>query len=601
MSFDRANQISIFGALCPRPDQVVSKAVVATYSLDLVAMLGLVLCLGGQGEAEFDATPLGLVEAFERVRGKLLVMHQLSRVGVPPRYRSILPLLDTMLHAVPADERRASWHPKLALVRYESKGNWEWRFWIGSRNLTGSTDFDAGLLLVANRGSGGQSLRDIAELAGDLLQDARWTPSELNELCGSKWRGPPGVVMRSLLWRRVGEERSFMDGSKAGKPDRLVCVSPFVNPAGLHQVREAMPVPITLLTTGKAASDCGPVEGVEFRIAGQTEPETQVGVHDFQTAPESEFTNPPTRGVHAKLLMAIGRTRSDLWLGSANLTGRGLLGPNAEAIAILQLTNPEIVNSLSDFVQFSLDLPIDPADPERQAREQAQSELDGLIASLLDRNMALRVSGNGLYLEVSPNFDQLLNVLQISVASFVLPDTWVDWETGMGAARLSDSPPLREQTTLVTFRVRSRRNPANERSWTQRVELAGFDSARRDHALLASYIGASRFRAWLRSFMDDVDATSGQRWNDTGDQPEYRGREGNPCVDHFTLETLLARWTRDPDAFEAKVSNLATMLASFREAFEDLPDEEERIAALNELDEVEPFLMAIVHAVSPED
>lgn len=56
----RADRFSIFGALRPDAGQTVSRAVVTTYSLDLIAMLGLVLALGGDTETEFEASPLGL-------------------------------------------------------------------------------------------------------------------------------------------------------------------------------------------------------------------------------------------------------------------------------------------------------------------------------------------------------------------------------------------------------------------------------------------------------------------------------------------------------------------------------------------------------------
>ena len=67
----------------PGRGQTVSRAVVTTYSLDLIAMLGLVLALGCDTDTEFEASPLGLVKAFDKVRGKLLVLHQLSRVVAP--------------------------------------------------------------------------------------------------------------------------------------------------------------------------------------------------------------------------------------------------------------------------------------------------------------------------------------------------------------------------------------------------------------------------------------------------------------------------------------------------------------------------------------
>lgn len=119
MSFDQGKRISVFGALRPDAGQSVSRAVVATYSLDLVALLGLVLVLGGDAEAEFENSPLGLVKAFDAMRGRLRVLHQVGRIVAPRAHRSILPLLDTMVEAIRANERRQSWHPKVALVRYD--------------------------------------------------------------------------------------------------------------------------------------------------------------------------------------------------------------------------------------------------------------------------------------------------------------------------------------------------------------------------------------------------------------------------------------------------------------------------------------------------
>lgn len=205
MTFGRNDdRISVFGALRPSPGQAVSRAVVTTYSLDLIAMLGLVLALGGDAETEFDASPLGLVKAFDTVRGKLMVIHQLSRVVAPSAHRSVLPLLDTMVHAVASNERRESWHPKTALVRYQSDGGVEWRFWIGSRNLTGSTDRDVGLLLVTSKERTARQIPDISRLAEDLMAEAHLTAAELSELRSARWRTPSGVTVRALLGKKKG-------------------------------------------------------------------------------------------------------------------------------------------------------------------------------------------------------------------------------------------------------------------------------------------------------------------------------------------------------------------------------------------------------------
>ena len=79
MTFGRRDdRTSVFCALRPGLGQTVSRAVLTTYSLDLIAMLGLVLALGGDAETEFEVSPLGLVKAFDRVRGQA---HRSSPAG----------------------------------------------------------------------------------------------------------------------------------------------------------------------------------------------------------------------------------------------------------------------------------------------------------------------------------------------------------------------------------------------------------------------------------------------------------------------------------------------------------------------------------------
>ncbi|RYZ18920.1 MAG: hypothetical protein EOP49_49030, partial [Sphingobacteriales bacterium] len=75
----------------------------------------------------------------------------------------------------------------------EGNGGKEWRFWIGSRNLTGSTDLEAGLLLVSGTGRSARILDGMADLATDLLPEAEWTRSEVDQLRATKWIAPVGI------------------------------------------------------------------------------------------------------------------------------------------------------------------------------------------------------------------------------------------------------------------------------------------------------------------------------------------------------------------------------------------------------------------------
>ncbi|GFZ86569.1 phospholipase D-like domain-containing protein [Sphingobium fuliginis] len=595
MSFAPKDRISVFGTLRPDFGQSVSKVVVATYSLDLVALLGLVLTLGGDGEAEFENSPLSLVKAFDSVRGKLRVLHQMGRIVAPKAHRSILPLLDTMVEAIPANERRQSWHPKVALARYDGDPV-QWRFWIGSRNLTGSRDLDAGLLLVTSRDRAARPVADIAELARNLLVEGEFTSTELDELRAARWLAPTGTAVRRLLWRRPGETRPFISAPLLDRAEMVSAVSPFIDRTGLCEVLRAGSPLVTLLTNDVAAGECAPLSGIDFRTASAPEPETTVSVEQQTEDRTAEFTEPLPEGVHAKLIAVSKGNQSAIMLGSANLTKRGLLGPNAEAVAILDVTDKALAGSLHGFAKSGFEFDPSRVDGELAEREESQRQLDERIALFLECELGLKYEDVGLTLTLGAGADTALASARFEAAPFLDPDAWVRIDTGMRSVQLlRGSIVPSEQTSLVSFRATSLKDPTIQRCWVLSLPVSGFDRDRRDLALLARYIGASRFRDWLRSQLDGLDGTAGERWSDG----LLKSREGDPSriPEMFTLETMLSVWARDPRGFERRTAGMMAMLDSFRETFEELPDEEERRAALADLSEVRPFLQTVHDAI----
>ena len=480
--------------------QAVTRAVVTTYSLDLVALLGLVLTLGGDGDAEYETSPLGLVRAFDTMRGRLAVLHQLGRIVAPARHRSILPLLDTMVRAIPANERTKSWHPKTALVRYEREGEVEWRFWIGSRNLTGSTDLDAGLLLCTSKSKSSKPIPDVAGLAADLLREAELTTAELAELRTARWSAPDGVSVKELRWRRPGDVRKFLPEALMARADRACAVSPFIDRQGLGEVLGAGAKVIVLLTTESAGTACAPLPGVDFRAHTAPDPAAQVSVEQQQEGSEGEFVEPPSTGIHAKLVAVAKGPRTALMLGSANLTRRGLVGPNAEAVAILELTDTAMSKSLFDFAESGLPLEVGAPDADLVEKEKSERRLDALISDFLKLTVRLAYDEQGLVLVVPEDAGTgVLARARFSVSPFLEEDAWIGIPPEGGSVRLLAGPvALSEQTTLVNFRATSWEDPAIERRWVQAIPIEGFDDTRRDRALLARYVGASRFREWLR-------------------------------------------------------------------------------------------------------
>lgn len=602
MTFGRRDdRISIFGALCPGSGQTVSRAVVTTYSLDLIAMLGLVLALGGDSETEFEASPLGLVKAFDQVRGKLLVLHQLSRVVAPSAHRSVLPLLDTMVHAIASNERKESWHPKTALVRYSSDAGVEWRFWIGSRNLTGSTDRDAGLLLVTSKAKSARPVPGICGLAEDLLSDANLTAAELAELSSARWLAPPGVSVRSILWRRHGQMRRLIETPLLARAERGCAISPFIDQNGISEVMKAGARDLSLLTTEFAGAGCAPVDGVRFLVDAAPEPAAPVSVEQQQDQVVGEFNETPSTGIHAKLLAVSKGGRTALMLGSANLTVRGLNGPNAEAVAILDISDPALADSIYGFVDGGIDLAtVDLDTTEAKEKERAERELDDLISHFLECRFSLAYRKDGLHLLIGHEGDEALRMARFEVSPFLDPGAWTAMKSGAHSiVLLSKAPPTSEQTSLVNFRARSLGEPEVCRTWIQTLEIDGVDLERRDYALLAQYVGANRFRDWLRSLLDGIDCTGGQRWSDDSVPSGLRDPSGQ-LTQIFSLETMLAAWARDHKAFERRFAGMMVMLNAFAEVFASIPDDEERMAALEDVEEVRPFLMAVHDAIGTD-
>jgi len=591
-----SERLSLFSALRPNTGQNVSRAIVTTYSLDLIAMLGLVLALGGDDQADLEASPLGLIKAFDNMRGRLTVLHQLSRISIPTAHRSILPLLDAMLYAVPADERLGSWHPKIALVRYNGADGVQWRLWIGSRNLTGSTDLEAGLLLISSDTRKATRVEGLDELVSGMLSIADMPRKHIAELKKAKWLSPEGMQVERILSRSPGRITKFIDGPLLDGADTALCVSPFLDKKWLEIVRRTKVDQINLLTTSAAAKSTSDADGLTIRILSAPEPRAEVDMASQLQEADADFATNASLGLHAKLLALCKGKRAVLMLGSANLTKRGLDGPNAEAVAVVAMRDVAITDSLRKLINSGL--PLDAVEkPEvDSAKENAERDLDALVSRFSLAQFGLSYCAEGVDLIIDDLDRSVLESADFEASCF-LRDYWIAIDENAGSLRLSDDPPpMEENTALVNFRARSQSDPEIQRSWVQRVPITGFDVAKRDDALMASYIGAARFRLWLASLLDGADHSAGQSWPD-GFKAKQPVKRGIQLGSTFTLESMLTAWARDPSGFEARMSKVMRMMGSFEEAFGRIQDPIERQAATNDLEEIRPFLTSIIKAM----
>ena len=471
MSFDQESSYSLFDALKPGADHEVTHAVVATYSLDLVTLLGLVLALGGNTDEEFETGPIGLIDAFRKMTGRLKILCQKGRIVVPRRHHSILVVLDGMVRQVPTNENIASWHPKFAFVRYRGSGT-SWRFWIGSRNLTGSRDIEAGLLLTGKPGVGrGAIINDVANLADAFFQSGDLPLYVLAELKEVRWLAPTGIKVNKIHWRRAGTVVPFLSTNTRHR--QTLAISPFIDKVGISEASKFSGGSFGLLTTEESAKTMVFSEEVDARVMGMPEP---LG-YDFSDAPaepaQAEFQDlSPPKGLHAKLLLQRRGSKSTLFVGSSNLTRRGLNGPNAEIMAELEISNPEFAEALINFFNFRQKAKLEETIVENDD-EAARRALDKDVCDLTAVEFALGLEMSGLLLIANSNLDDFLSRNSLLVQLFSMPVTKSEWLPKMRSLMLHEGElPLKSQTSLVIFEVASRLDSSVKRSWTQSISFS---------------------------------------------------------------------------------------------------------------------------------
>ena len=604
MTFHKDDAFSLFDSLRGDPDEAVEQVIVTTYSVDLVALVGLVLTLGGAPDEGFQAGPLALVEAFRRLKGKLIVLCQRGRIVAPRRHHHILKLLDGMVREIPCDERNHSWHPKLVLVRRSGIAGPSWRLWIGSRNLTGTRDREAGVTFVSTL-RGGRTLTGLAEMARGMLAEARLSQETIKALADVRWLAPPGVRAAELLSRAPGSSTRFFEADATAP---TLAISPFIDETGLTLLSRAGGAAASLLTTQHQASQIparflAPPAGLHLRVATSPEPQDQSIATDIADDPAEEHYEPPRGGLHAKLIARTRGRRSTLWIGSANLTRRGLNGPNAEVMARLEV-EPAVIEQLRLFFEAqAFPAAPEPVDAEREAAERA---LDVAVQELLGADFALRYGPSGLRLTSAQPIDAFLAGYTLQAWLFTLPDARHDWPaSGEGPTLYPARLPTELQTRFISFSASSRPpadiarpTPQVSRTWTLKLELPEFEEDMRDAAALAAYIGHRRLRAWLAAVLEGITPSEMETW---ACQP--RGSAANPMLSAgglggmLSLEHVLACWARNPEGFEARVAHVDGVLRAIRIEAETKFEGEERNDTLGELAKIAPFWTALAQSL----
>ena len=578
--------------LRPDPGYKVEQAFVATYSADVVSIGATLLALAGRDDDRGSGTRADMAEAVESLRGRLRILVQKGRITRPRARLGMASLFDQFVVDIPFDESERSWHPKLVVVRYVNADRQQvWKLWLGSRNLTTSTDLDFGVLLDGGASAKrGDQLQDFERLVREVATWAALPNVDVEALASAatrvKWDSPKGLaVKRTNLLSRGNAGRLPQTLSKA---DEVLLISPFLDGTFVARIgawgakETTRRILSTEMELRKLAHQAGqPLKGFST-IAAYAAPDSEptdpnVPDTEMQAGPgaqvsEDEFV---IRGLHAKILAVRTGTKWLIWAGSANATSRGWEGTNTEVVAECQ-GDSSVGEGLVDLVKSGIDrkiadllaesIPPEDVDEKRLERVRAQ-----IVAHWVGH---VRRDDDHFYLVSA--FRQPIELSGVSVSVGLATGTLQTFSPAAEELHLGRFG-LAEQTALLQWRITA---GALQCAWMQRADVRPELDANRDMALIATHLGAQEFAAWVRSLLrGEGSGGSGDPW-DT-EEPDRRPRGATNALVHLNLEEILACHGRDPGALKEMDARLSTYLRAVIEYASDDP------AAVKRLQEVE--------------
>ncbi len=651
--FHRREERSLAAELRPPPGWEAVGAALSTYSLDLTALLAVLLSLSGHGRSEESASIRATQRAILRLAKQVVVVSQRGRTTVPQtRGRArVLAALDRCLAEQAFDERRHSWHAKLVLAGYRPAGTRVhadlWRLWIGSRNLTRSLDLDTGVMLVGRRRSdysgGGGTVTGLGDTLSAVLRPvAGRVPRTLfpevrrvgrypvqadpfAALCRRlerevEWEAPPGVEVVAAAASDGTNIWSDVTGPPAAHEARrsIIFAAPFVDAKGLERLaawRRGVPGDrLTVVSSAEqlATLPADAVVGSELLALGR-EP-------DFETAadwPSADEDTPAVdgeprdeghvgRGLHAKILLSrpLGRAKATLVMGSPNLTRRGLVqvgaGGNTNMEVALRLRiAPAIADAIDGALRSLTDSYSEPPRLSEAEVEQARiaERLEAARKTVLGGfNAQLRINSGGLEIWAAKP-PEVPSGFALHVALQSRPADNRPWPPATSVVLLAEGLRQDEWTELVLFRLEEAAS-GQAVSWAQVIPLAldPTDDWRddRDAALAARLMSLDELHALIAAELTAEGGSGGRTWYVAGAGIRPDTLEAVEMGLH--LEGLLRLRARRPEAWSSAMTERISAILDASEADTSLSEDHRKA-----LDRLRSLWRIVASAFTPRE
>jgi hypothetical protein len=332
-----------------------------TYSLDLTCVVAMAQATAKNTPSDDSAEP-SIYEALQAITEFIqksavffqscqMKDHEKDRVGLNAKhYGRLISLLDQMLVAVPISHVKATFHPKVWVVKFDAMNGTDepiYRLLVTSRNLSGQMDWEIGCVMEGAKElqSNGLSTQ-LSSFFGSFKNEVPKTKSAfykqlVSDLASVRFQPPPRTRSLQLLFKYGGTKTNRWINPSEYRG--LIVVSPFISTDMVASLSEGIrdKKSFYLITLPESSFKLRKLASIHKRCFVFAPGEVNI-----------EGAGDVSMGLHAKMYLGLRSddTGTDLFLGSANCTTSGLIGSNTEAIVRLRCPAASFTDFLGTFV-----------------------------------------------------------------------------------------------------------------------------------------------------------------------------------------------------------------------------------------------------------
>jgi len=338
---------TLLDALRPPDGYGVERAIATTFSLDLLALLTAPVAFsrfdGHERDRVQEADPLSgldpmvVLHSVREHAKHLTVFCQAGKIATPGPHRPLLAYLEDSVVQVKAPDPEGVFHPKLWILKLvpnlfaEPSAPTLFRVIVASRNLTFDKSWDTlvcvdGVLRDRQRGiAASRPLADFVAALPDLaldqnFRDAAAVRGLAQQLRITAFDDAPDPF-ETLAFHPMGIGR-YRKSPIAGRIDRMLVVSPFVNATGLGHLN--LPTgEENILVARQNELDAlppGALSAFNRESVYILNDAAEVPEGDDVESVEASEDRPPLHGLHAKLVVVDRGWDADVYTGSLNAT-----------------------------------------------------------------------------------------------------------------------------------------------------------------------------------------------------------------------------------------------------------------------------------------